>query len=373
MAIDYGNVKPEGYQGPTVLSTAKNGTHEVTGVQSEFIATRNGTYTVKAIAEDGRQAEIEVNITGIEEEKFSTIYETTTTYTEEELTAKIPAGFAVGISEGINTIEGGLVITDAVDSQGYSIGNEYVWIPVESDETFIRESFESSTLSSNYTEPFNYTSGGTTYTGYATEEQEYNTMRTNVIANHGFYIGRYEAGVNTATLRTKPTAGAQQVVIKRGTAPYNYVPWGASMSDINSDVTVYAYDNNNNETELQTKGAVYLSQNMYNGKTQANSVTSTLIYGVQWDAMCRYIEDYDRTTSRKLGVDLTGRVGGDNSKNIYDLAGNCSERTMEARDSNYRVLRGGHYSFSNPVSSRYLSYPTLYTASYSFRSALYVK
>ena len=55
---------------------------------------------------------------------------------------------------------------------------------------------------------------------------------------------------------------------------------------------------------------------MYDG-----NVTSTLTYGCEWDAMCRYIGDSQRTTPTKDGLELTGSVASDVSKNIYDLAG----------------------------------------------------
>jgi len=44
---------------------------------------------------------------------------------------------------------------------------------------------------------------------------------------------------------------------------------------------------------------------------------------------------------------LTGNVDTDVSKNIYDLAGNCKEWTMEAYSINTRVLRSGSYYTSN--------------------------
>ncbi len=60
-------------------------------------------------------------------------------------------------------------------------------------------------------------------------------MRTQVLKYGGFYIGRFEAGVNSTTLRTKVTT-AQTVVCKKGVAPYNYVPWGKAMNDANTAV-----------------------------------------------------------------------------------------------------------------------------------------
>ena len=183
-------------------------------------------------------------------------------------------------------------------------------------------------------------------------------MRTQVLKYGGFYIGRFEAGVNSTTLRTKVTT-AQTVVCKKGVAPYNYVPWGKAMNDA---------------SEVEGKsGAVYLAKSMY---SSSNSVTSTLTYGCQWDAMCRYIGDSQRTTDEKDNVELTGSVASDVSKNIYDLAGNCWEWTMEASYTDYRVIRGGYCYHAYPVSYRDSNYPTsssVYSDVNSFRPTLYIK
>ena len=191
-------------------------------------------------------------------------------------------------------------------------------------------------------------------------------MRTQVLKYGGFYIGRFEAGVNSTTLRTKVTT-AQTVVCKKGVAPYNYVPWGKSMNDVNTAFVPEYFDNTD---QVSTNGAVYLAKNMY---SSSSSVTSTLTYGCQWDAMCRYIRDSQRTTPKKSKVELTGSVGTDVSKNIYDLSGNCWEWTMEAINTSGRVLRGGNYGNANAVSSRFSSYPRSCYDYYSFRPTLYIK
>ena len=89
--------------------------------------------------------------------------------------------------------------------------------------------------------------------------------------------------------------------------------------------------------------------------------------------MCRYIGDSQRTTPRKDAPELTGSVSTDVSKNIYDLAGNCLEWTMEAYYTNNRVIRGGDCFGADPVSSRFNVDPTNYYADYSFRPTLYIK
>ena len=89
--------------------------------------------------------------------------------------------------------------------------------------------------------------------------------------------------------------------------------------------------------------------------------------------MCRYIGDSQRTTSAKSAPELTGSVSTDVSKNIYDLAGNCCEWTMEASNTSNRVKRGGRYDDAYPVSFRNYSLPTYYYDNLSFRPTLYIK
>lgn len=257
----------------------------------------------------------------------------------------------------------GLVISDKendrMDASGVNMGNQFVWIPVASYADLERTLFDEITgqpktgLSTKYTEPYK--------DGYSTEENEYNTMRDQVLKYGGFYIGRFEAGVDSTTLRTELTT-AQTVVCKKGVAPYNYVAWGKSMKDA---------------SEISGKsGAVYLAKN-FASQHNYTSVTSTLTYGCQWDAMCRYIGDSKRTTPAKSKPELTGSIEEDVSKNIYDLAGNCWEWTMEAyylRHESERVLRGGGYDVALPVSNRGSNNPANSSLDYnSFRFTLYIK
>ena len=281
-------------------------------------------------------------------------------------TVPLPSGFHY-VGGDIST---GLVISDkqgdTMDASGTSMGNQFVWIPVSSEADLERTNFDRTTGqpttrldTTAYTEPY--------AKGYSTEAEEYNTMKTQVLKYGGFYIGRFEAGVNDTTLRTKVTTN-QTVVCKKGVAPYNFVPWGKSMNDID---TAFIPSNNNSDN-VNTNGAVYLAKN-FASQHNYTSVTSTLTYGCEWDAMCRYIGDSQRTTPKKDAPELTGSVSTDVSKNIYDLAGNCKEWTMEADGTNSRVLRGGSCYGANPVSSRGFNIPTGCNDSSSFRPTLYIK
>ena len=273
-------------------------------------------------------------------------------------TVPLPNGFYY-VGGDIST---GLVISDkqgdTMTASGVDMGNQFVWIPVASEADLERTNFDATTgqpttgLATAYTEPY--------AKGYSTEAEEYNTMKTQVLKYGGFYIGRFEAGVNSTTLRAGATT-AQTVVCKKGVAPYNYVPWGKSINDA---------------SEMSGKsGAVYLAKN-FASQHNYTSVTSTLTYGCQWDAMCRYIGDSQRTTPKKDAPELTGSVSTDVSKNIYDLAGNCYEWTMEAYNTDGRVSRGGCCSIAYPVSIRFDYYsPTTYDVNdgTSFRPILYIK
>ena len=256
-------------------------------------------------------------------------------------------------------ISTGLVISDkqgdTMNASGVDMGNQFVWIPVSSEADLTRTDFDTTTgqpttgLTTDHTEPYS--------NGYATEASEYNTMKIQVLKYGGFYIGRYEAGVNSTTLRTKVTT-TQTVVCKKGVAPYNWVPWGKAMNDAS-------------EAEGKS-GAVYLAKN-FASQHNYTSVTSTLTYGCEWDAMCRYIGDSQRTTPTKDAPELTGSVSTDVSKNIYDLAGNCIEWTMEAYDTSDRVVRGGDYRGAYPVCNRNSYNPDGDGIHISFRPTLYIK
>ena len=285
-------------------------------------------------------------------------------------TVPLPNGFYY-VGGDIST---GLVISDkqgdTMNASGTSMGNQFVWIPVASEADLERTNFDANGQPTTGAPASGYRASACTEPyakGYSTEASEYNTMKTQVLKYGGFYIGRYEAGVNSTTLRTASTT-AQTVVCKKGVAPYNWVPWGKAMNDVN---TAFAPSYNNSDN-VKTNGAVYISKN-FASQHNYTSVTSTLTYGCEWDAMCRYIGDSQRTTPTKSKPELTGSVSTDVSKNIYDLAGNCYEWTMEAYDTNGRVLRGRGFDGADPVSGRNDNYPTDSNDYNSFRPTLYIK
>ena len=297
-------------------------------------------------------------------------------YASDGKTAVIPKGFK--IVEGIErtkSIADGLVIQD-------KDGNEFVWIPVEVTESdteteiasFYTSNWENNargerssiaSSSDQYLEPKN---------DYAGEAKEYEEMVKSVYKNGGFYIGRYEAGSTTQRVYASPTT---EMVVQKDKYPYNYVAWGASASDWSSDVVVGATS--------YGKGAVYLSKKMYEGKDVG--VTSTLCYGVQWDAMLDFIKDKNNVTnsaswgnckpdSGTTTLKNTGSSDSYSAKNIYDVSGNLFEGTMEGqKNANYaRVTRGNDYYYGGQAATRGIqNVSTFNMDTLGFRPTLYIK
>ena len=259
--------------------------------------------------------------------------------------AIIPEGFA--IVPGLDDVSQGLVISD-VANDTENKGNQFVWVPVENFSEFKRYDFQNNEeLSSSYTEE----SGDGVSTG--TEAQD---MYKSVNDNKGFYIGRYEAGND----------GSNNAISKKGVKVYNVIPW---------------------ENYYEIIGAVEKARN-FDTQSGHTNVTSTLVYGVQWDAVMRWLS---RGTAEEQGwlTDSAGKgnysgtlnetTGSDDNyqmKHIYDLAGNVFEWTMEARNNNNRVCRGGDYNskiYETFCSIRYDDSPAHFDTVLGFRLAMYIK
>ena len=168
-------------------------------------------------------------------------------------------------------------------------------------------------------------------------------IETSITTNGGFYIARYEAGlpegVSSSSVKTD---GTVRPVSKQRASVWNNIAWS---------------DNGTNTGD----GAVTVARSMYPEESENYGVVSTLIYGTQWDTALKFIGAYGGDTT--YATDSTGKgnykgtSGGDTTtdapatcglldafsqKNIYDMAGNVWELTMEKYITN-RVNRGGDY------------------------------
>ena len=321
----------------------------------------------------------------------------------------IPAGF-IAINTTASSwdatdlaaeVKKGLVITDSVDSEGSSNGNEFVWIPVANisemakvtsdvdangrtnyegvlydfskadDGTLKAEkklNYGQSTTS--FREPANLTAiyDSNDLSDEADKftlttiknvwdanyyQESFNKMVESVIEYKGFYVGRYEMSYNTTTNKAQSQAKVSPV-----------------------------YNNEaNNWWGLYEKATTY----------GANGVISEMIWGCQYDAMMRWMQGNNIDITSKTPIDTnrgvvaskhtggkTGTSNDDILNNVYDLIGNYIEWTQEALDKDIRVLRGGYRtaildaSASNRSES-YYGYPTNAFQHNCTRLTLYVE
>lgn len=288
----------------------------------------------------------------VEEDYVQTIAMPSTAETKPYL----PTGF---IRVAGTTLESGLVIKD-------SKGNEYVWVEVPMsisalyDEDGLKIDLDNLTgtdLTDAYTSIENalksYSASykvrddrPSTYNIIGLSPENYtatkNKMLKSIYQNGGFYIGRYETGILESYRDYYSDSTEEIPVIQANAYPYNYV------------------------TAFQAQS---LAKSMYSG-----SYTSSLMFGLQWDLVMKYLETkgvfasaeelgtkgltlgnyYDNTyyvTNPKAKYSLgTGTTTWENPayekynkqavylttganttfchQNIYDLAGNLAEWTF---------------------------------------------
>jgi len=314
----------------------------------------------------------------------------------------IPAGF-IPINTATSSWDGadlatevkkGLVITDSVDSNGISNGNEFVWIPVAEINSFARLQDGSDTnyrgvlynwntdatgakeytwtpTGTSYREPANLTDSDNGYDDNASRftaiewnanyyQESFNKMVNSVAKYKGFYVGRYEMSINATSGKAESVAGVK--------------PASASASSANKWWGLYE------------KALTY----------STTGVISEMIWGCQWDAMLKFIltgPDASHVTSTTnvghTSSEFTSKpyyTGGTNysevytgstayndvASNIYDLEGNVREWTQEALDTNTRVYRGGDFIYSYFPSVRNNDASTNTGSNYGSRLALYV-
>ena len=179
---------------------------------------------------------------------------------------------------------------------------------------------------------------------------QYNSMIASVLKYKGFYVARYEAGLDNTT---------KKVVFKN--------------AKTTSGVTTLSADSSNSNMwyGLYEKMASFAETN--------DKFVSSMIWGSQYDAMMNWMAKTGNTveaaddTKRNTTTITGGGEKPDIINNIYDLYGCHFEWTLEAISSKYRANRGG---FSDGILSparRSDNFPTSTPSGYSSRATLYIK
>ncbi len=226
----------------------------------------------------------------------------------------LPERFAPTKIEGEDSIDDGLVITD-----GH--GNEYVWIEVPKtekvyqtagveivsfdDDAYGKIEDDLNTYTSDYRGRTNYsdTYAPDTTAGWFANENEYNEakkkMLKSIYQNGGFWVGRYEAG--SYEYRTDNTENITTPLSKKNMYPYTWI------------------------TRTQAK---VLAE-----KVESGSFYSSLMFGIQWNLMIKYIETKNVT---KVS-DIQNKLKGDST-----IIGNYCNSEIKFNSGKYIVMNNWH-------------------------------
>ena len=246
---------------------------------------------------------------------------------------------------------------------------------------------------------------GLTYNEYNTN---YNKMLSSIYTNKGFYIGRYEAGIDGSDMdtnlarykRTDITSNSPKAVSKKDMIPYNFVTCSDAQQLANRMSTgnktsslMFGIQWNLVCKFLETKGIqeTYLMEDstswgnysnsnitLSRGRYNINSSSSSSVWTPFNTDTKHYVtscQTNNDTSYKQLFT--TGASENANKMNIYDLAGNEMEFTLEKYTnikSNPCVARGGFYYDSGAVYpvANHLYVPTINCGSfYGLRSSLY--
>ena len=341
----------------------------------------------------------------------------------------VPNGYVGSSVAGENEIDTGYVIyegeeavTDSNVADAQKNRNQYVWVPVPDISKFYGTdangkkwgkiyTFSSST-SSGYdeitgTQPYNWSesngvmtiSSKTNYrepdvvakyssTGYDMDsrlktlgigakttheflnqlEKEFNNMVASVEKYGGFYIGRYETGnINQDT----PVIQKGNTNISSQTW-YNMYKRCKNIKGANTNVETGMIWGNQWDRTL-----MWLIET--GSKTKEQIADDSTSWGNYYNATFEYVNSSGSTATKNEGSSTripTGSAEYTKANNIYDLAGNVRDWTMEAYSTNFWVYRGGDYDVVgdiNPADIRSFYVPTGSSIYYGCRSALYIK
>ena len=311
---------------------------------------------------------------------------------EDNIVVPVPKGYTASTVTGEKSVSSGFVIKEGNDGSKTEGINEFVWVPVSNISDIYDEANNAgqlwdfgtssspknpavkqtypTTQNSGYREPDVVTGAGSVYDAASSNLQqagmsstatastfkiqlqnEFNEMIKSVKTYGGFYIGRYETGNLSQT----------KAVVQKNNSDINGQTWYTMYKVCK---TIKANDN----------------------------VATSMLWGCQWDATLRWMQTSTNSEVANFPTNSTGKGNyrdtngnapiptGSNSSysvnNIYDMAGNVYDWTIEAGSANFRVLRGGDCGGTGsdyPASYRRNGDPTDMGFSSACRSTLYIK
>lgn len=296
---------------------------------------------------------------------------------------KVPKGFKIATDSGTNVTEG-IVIEDA-DTSRDTAESQFVWIPVgtiyENEEktstktiTLGRYIFDNSTgeetlIQGQTGTTYTATTGSSVVESYfyefaddteslAIKRNKYGNTKAkditgyveSTLKNKGFYIARYEAGINVNT---------DQYTYASCTGENGSMIYGDSskMFDKDGNIKPLSIKNKGVWNAITQKEAATVSRNMYNSEN--DKIKSDLVNSYAWDTTIVYIQLFGTNNSYSQRYDPNDELNNTGNNNdeqckINDLSGNVFEWTTETNTHYHPCTHRGavFYSSSSRTHSR---------------------
>ncbi len=324
-------------------------------------------------------------------------------YTDEtsDKPVPVPGGYCVvkdGEGEGEdkqNTVKSGLVISDlaedTLDNAEISVngenkkGNQFVWVPVSSEQ--LKEMYGVDSEGKQHGKLYEFTSSGKENLNWSEENGVMTIESTEGYSSHrepdvvtgstGTTGSNYDAKVenlNIITDLTTKTADEFKALLQK--------EFDSMIESVKKYGGFYIgrYETGNLSNEdkehapVVQKGSEVGNANWYyqyqeskNIRKENNNVTSSMIWGCQFDRTLEWIAqtnpkeggtpNYDLLTNSSSwgNYDRIVKTSGFKTKwqknHIYDLAGNAWDWTLEAFNTYGHVVHGGYYSSNSSTSS----------------------
>ena len=372
-----------------IKADPETGTREVT----QSTENSDNTETVPQTREAGEQ-----DISKWDLNKVNVVEDT------EGIIVPVPKGYVASSIDGEHTVKTGFVIyegetavTDENKEEAQKTRNQWVWVPVEN----INDIYATDSKGKKYGQLWDFSDEGRTRVTYSVSgfrepdvataydkstylpnleaeykqselkeelQQEFEYAIKLIDKYGGFYIGRYETG-DLSKPNVKVVKGNTDIVGQTWYTMYKKCQ------------QILPNENKNVRTSM-IWGSLW-DHTLYWLVASENKTFSDMVDSTGWGNYNNNTFQYqdesgnmvEKAYNRRIKIP-SGSTEYTKANNIYDMAGNVWDWTLETRNVFFRVKHGGYYENSGSetsVSYRDASYPYSSTGAYGTRAVLYAE
>ena len=350
-----------------------------------------GTYQIKIIYSKNGGGDTGLDKAYVKKVEIYTEDNTGGTAVTEDVVKRQKGGFVI--------YEGTDAVTDSNKWEAQCNRNQYVWIPiVDVSDMYWRDQ----TTGKKYGTWYNFDKSATTYAKGANRSYEPQTTQYDIQST---YLTQYLNGMSREDFLMEMEIDFDKMLNSVATYGGYYI--GRYQTGDLSQATPVVKKMNTDLVE-QTWYTMWKKARKLSG----TSAGVQMIWGIQWDETLKWLIDTGEKTYAEIGSNSTswgnyannsftyytntskstalktlggqrkipsGSYEGANANNVYDIAGNIYEWTLESNESgtgSYKYGRGGGFNFNgniSPVANRYYIIPYKSYFFFGLRCTLFIK